>query len=112
MSRRNLANNTGILQFNTWRYYINTFGCSHFKGRDLEDNYYLLRPIFLLNGTPVNSRAKFWQANAETPLILGRDYIISGHQAAVSAAKFLYHPEFVEQADLDIVLDYCSTRRQ
>ena len=97
---------TGILEFNTWRYYIKNFECSHFKGRDIEDNYYLFRPILLLDGTRVNSRKRFWQANAEQPLILGRDYIIGSHQAAVSIAKLLFHPHFIEQADIEIILDY------
>ena len=53
-----IVNDAGILQFNTWRYYINRFGCCHFKGRGIEDNYYLLRPIYLNNGDKVNTRAK------------------------------------------------------
>ena len=32
-----LANSAGILEFNTWRYYINNFS---FKGKGIEDNYY------------------------------------------------------------------------
>ena len=76
--RKNAANSVGILEYNTWRYYISN------KGLDIEDNYYLFRPIYLLDNTPVNSRKRFWQDNAESPLILGRDYIISNHQAAVS----------------------------
>ena len=48
-----LANSAGILVFNTWRYYINNFGCFSFKGRDIEDNYYLSRPIYLLDGKQV-----------------------------------------------------------
>ena len=73
--RRTIANSVGILEYNTWRYYINNFGCSHFKGLNIEDNYYLFfRPIDLLDGTPVNSRKRFWQANADAPLIRGRDF--------------------------------------
>ena len=79
------------------------FGCSHFKGRDIEDNYYLFRPIYLLDGTPVNSRKRFLQANAEAPL---RDYIISSNPVAVSVAKYYYHPDLIEPADLDIILAY------
>jgi hypothetical protein len=104
--RRTIANSVGILEYNTWRYYVNNFGCSHFKGIDTEDNYYLFRPIYLLDGKPVNSRKRFWQANAEVPLIRGRDFIISGHQAAVSVAKYIYHPTLIEQADLEIIYDY------
>ena len=54
--RKSIADNAGILEYNTWRYYINNFGCSHFKGRDIEDNYYFFRPIYLLDGTQFNSR--------------------------------------------------------
>jgi len=104
--RKSIADSAGILEYNTWRYYINNFGCSHFKGRDIEDNYYLFRPIYLLDGTPVNSRKRFWQANAETPLIPGRDYIISSNPVAVSVAKYYYHPDLIEPADLDIILAY------
>ena len=104
--RKNTANSVGILEYNTWRYYISNFGCSHFKGLDIEDNYYLFRPIYLLDNTPVNSRKRFWQANAEAPLILGRDYIISNHQAAVSVAKYIYHPTLIEEADLQIIYAY------
>ncbi len=56
--RKNTANSVGILEYNTWRYYINNFECSHFKGLDIEDNYYLFRPIYLLDNTPVNSRSE------------------------------------------------------
>ena len=31
--RRTIANSVGILGYNTWRYYINDFGRSHFKGQ-------------------------------------------------------------------------------
>ena len=34
------SSSVGILAADTWRYYINNFGCSHFKGTGLEDNYY------------------------------------------------------------------------
>ena len=46
MSRNRHFNDAGILATNTWRYYIQNFGCSHFKGRGIEDNIYLLRPLF------------------------------------------------------------------
>jgi len=59
--KRKIADDAGILEFNTWRYYVRNFGCSHFKGRDIEDNYYLLRPLYLLDGKPVNLRKRFHQ---------------------------------------------------
>ena len=98
----------GILEFNTWRYYIKNFGCSHFKGSDIEDNYYLLRPIHLLDGKIVNSKKRFLEAKAEQELIFGRDYVISSQQLAISIAKHYFHPEYIEQADLDIFLDYVT----
>ena len=57
-----LSNNTGILAFNTWRFYVVNFGYLHFKGRGIEDNFYLLRPIFLENGKRVRNRVSFQQA--------------------------------------------------
>jgi len=88
----------GVLEYDTWRYYINHFNCSHFKGKGIEDNYYLFRPIYLNNGERVTSRKTFWQAHSEHPLIHGTDYIISDHQAAVSVAKFIFHPsKFTEE---------------
>ena len=71
----------------------------------IEDNYYLLRPINLLDGTQVKSRKLFWQANAEAELIWGTDYIIGSHQAAVSLAKGIYHPNLIETADREIISD-------
>jgi hypothetical protein len=53
------ANSVGILAADTWRYYINNFGCSDFKGTGLEDNYYLLRPIYLNNGERVKIKELF-----------------------------------------------------
>ena len=85
-----MANHVGILEYDTWRYYINTFGCSHFKGTGIEDNYYLFRHIYLINGERVNSRKKIWLAHSENPLTHGTDYIIGDHQAAVSVAKFFF----------------------
>ena len=99
------VNSAGILEFNTWRYYINYKGCFSFKGKGIEDNYYLLRPINLLDGTQVKSRKLFWQANAEAELIWGTDYIIGSHQAAVSLAKGIYHPNLIETADREIISD-------
>ena len=99
------ANHVGILEYDTWRYYINRFNCSHFKGTGVEDNYYLFRIINLNNGDRVKSRKKFWQAHSENPLIHGRDYIISDHQAAVSLAKGIYHPNLIETADREIISD-------
>ena len=94
-----IVNNIGILGFNTWRYYINRFGCCHFKGRGIEDNYYLLRPIYLNNGEKVSSRAKFLRACQENVLLEGVDFILSDHQAAVDTAKVLYHPELCDEED-------------
>jgi hypothetical protein len=100
------ANHVGILEYDTWRYYINRFNCSHFKGTGVEDNYYLFRIINLNNGDRVTSRKKFWQANSENPLIHGADYIISDHQAAVSFAKFFFHPELFTAEDYLYFQDY------
>jgi hypothetical protein len=97
-----IVNDAGILQFNTWRYYINRFGCCHFKGRGIEDNYYLLRPIYLNNGDKVNTRAKFFIALQESPLREGFEYIVSDHQAAVDTAKLFYHPEVCNEDDVII----------
>ena len=104
-SNQRFVNSAGILEFNTWRYYINNKGCFSFKGKGIEDNYYLLRPIYLLDGTQVKSRKLFWQANAEAELIWGTDYIIGSHQAAVSLAKGIYHPNLIETADREIISD-------
>ena len=104
-SNQRLANSAGILEFNTQRYYINNKGCFSFKGKGIEDNYCLLRPINLLDGTQVKSRKSFWRANAEVELIWGRDYIIGSHQAAVSLAKGRYHPNLIETADREIISD-------
>jgi hypothetical protein len=101
-----IANHVGILEYDTWRYYINQFNCSHFKGIGIEDNYYLFRKIYLNNGDRVTSRKKFWQANFEHPLIHGTDYIISDHQAAVSLAKFIFHPELLTAEDNLYFQDY------
>ena len=86
---------SGHLNVETWRYYVREFGCSHFKGKGIEDNYYLLRPIFLSNGTSVNSRKKFFQAKQEQVLIEGEDYITNDHMQAIDAAITLYHPEYL-----------------
>ena len=105
--RCRIADDAGILEFNTWRYYVRNYGCSHFKGKGIEDNYYLLRPIFMLDGKPVNSRKRFYQVLQERELIFCRDYVLSGgHQLAVAAAKFLYHPDFMEGADIDLFRPY------
>ena len=94
----NVSSIIGVLEYDTWRYYINHFNCSHFKGKGIEDNYYLFRPIYLNNGERVTSRKEFWQAHSEHPLIHGTDYIISDHQAAVNVAKFIFHPsKFTEE---------------
>jgi hypothetical protein len=70
-SNQRLANSAGILEFNTWRYYINNKGCFSFKLKGIEDNYYLLRPINLLDGTQVKSRKSFWRASKRR----GRTYL-------------------------------------
>ena len=64
-----LVNNVGILSVDTWRYYINSFGCLHFKGSGIEDNYYLLRPIWLNNGEQVKNKRTFLLAKAESVII-------------------------------------------
>ena len=105
LGNQRFVNSAGILEFNTWRYYINYKGCFSFKGKGIEDNYYLLRPIYLLDGMQVKSRKLFWQAKAEAELIWGTDYIIGSHQAAVSLAKGIYHPNLIETADREINSD-------
>ena len=100
INNNRIANDVGIFQFNTWRYYINTFGCCHFKGRGIEDNYYLLRPIYLNNGEKVNTRRKFLIALQENHLREGFEYIVSDHQAAVDTAKLIYHPELCDNEDV------------
>jgi hypothetical protein len=101
--KRKIADDAGILEFNTWRYYVRNFGCSHFKGRDIEDNYYLLRPLYLLDGKPVNLRKRFHQFLEEKELLFCRDYVLSGgQQLAIAAAKFLYQPDFVEPMDIEL----------
>jgi hypothetical protein len=85
-----VANNVGILTVDTWRFYINNFGCRHFKGTGIEDNYYLLRPIYLNCGDLVKSKRKFVLAKEESNLIEGLDYILYNHLDAVLAAKIIY----------------------
>ena len=75
---------SGHWNVETWRYYVREFGCSHFKGKGIEDNYYLPRPIFLSDGTSVNSRKKFFQAKQEQVLIEGEDYIINDHMKVIA----------------------------
>ena len=104
-----MANHVGILEYDTWRYYINTFGCSHFKGTGIEDNYYLFRHIYLINGERVNSRKKFWLAHSENPLTHGTDYIIGDHQAAVSVAKFFSIPNYLRQKTICFFKTIIST---
>jgi len=86
---------SGHWNVETWRYYVREFGCSHFKGKGIEDNYYLLRPIYLSTGTLVKSRKTFFQAKQEQVLIEGYDYIINDHMKAIEAAMTLYHPEYL-----------------
>ena len=92
---------SGHLNVETWRYYIREFGCSHFKGKSIEDNYYLLRPIHLLNGKLVKSRKTFYQAKQEQVLIEGEDYIINDHLKAIEASMTLYHPEYLYLHGID-----------
>ena len=87
-----LSNDAGILYFNTWRYYIANFGCLHFKGRGIEDNLYLLRPIFLLNGERVYNRATFQLAKEAGIVREGIDYILNDHQAAVNKRSESFLP--------------------
>ena len=53
-SNNNIVNSVGILVTDTWPFYKTNFGCSNFKGTDIENNYYLLRPIYLNCGELVN----------------------------------------------------------
>ena len=64
MSSNRLANDAGIVATNTWRHYIQNFGCSHFKVRGIEDNIYLLA-TFLDNGERVRNRATFRPAKRQ-----------------------------------------------
>ena len=106
MSSNRLTNEAGILTFNTWRYYVVNFGCSHFKGRGLEENFYLLRPIYLENGERVRNRAPFQEAKEEGIIKNGIDYILYDHQAAVATAKYIYHTELIEDADFLFINQY------
>ena len=102
------ANSVGILAADTWRYYINNFGCSHFKGTGLEDNYYLLRPIYLNNGEKVRNKRTFLLAKEENRLVQGVDYIISSHSDAIFAAKIKYRIDLIspdEYADVIALVD-------
>ena len=62
------------------RYYIKNFGYLHFKGTGIEDNYYLLRPIWLNNGEQVVNKRTFLIAKEESNLVEGVDFIISIHE--------------------------------
>ena len=64
----NLVNNVGILCTDTWQY-KRTFGCLNFKGTGIENNYYLLRPIYLNFGERVNTKRKFLLAQQQSPLL-------------------------------------------
>jgi hypothetical protein len=92
----NLTNSSGILTTDTWPFYKRNFGCSNFKGTGIENNYYLLRPIFLNSGVAVNSKRKFLQAQQENQLFEGLDFIKSDQYDAITAAKLLYLPFLVE----------------
>ena len=100
------ANSVGILAADTWRYYINNFGCSHFKGTGLEDNYYLLRPIILNNGERVKNKRTFLLAKEENRLVQGFDYIISSHSDAVLAAKIKYRIDLITPDEYSDVLAF------
>ena len=93
---QHLANSSGILTTDTWPFYKRNFGCSNFKGTGIENNYYLLRPIFLNSGVAVNSKKKFLLAQQEHQLIEGLDFIVSDQYDAITAAKLLYLPFLVE----------------
>jgi hypothetical protein len=102
-----LSNDAGILFFNTWKYYIANFGCLHFKGSGIENNFYLLRPILLPNGERVYNRATFQLAKEAGIVREGIDYISNDHQAAVSAAKgFYHHQEEYEDSDFLFYIAY------
>ncbi len=98
---------TGILEFDTQRYYVKNFGCSHFKGSDIEDNYYLFRPIYYSTGSQLiqkddllklkQNKNSFWkrlsyQQSAtchqhSKPLLSSRIYRASG-------LKYTFRPRY------------------
>ena len=96
---QNLANSSGILTTDTWPFYKRNFGCSNFKGTGIENNYYLLRPIFLNSGVAVNSKKKFLLAQQEHQLIEGLDFIVSDQYDAIIAAKLLYLLPFLVEPE-------------
>jgi hypothetical protein len=80
---------------NTWLFYKRSFDCSNFKGTGLENNYYLLRPIYLNSGELVNSKRRFIIAQQQKQLFEGIDFIVSDQHDAITAAKLLYLPFLV-----------------
>jgi hypothetical protein len=106
MRSNRLANTVGILSVDTWRYYINNFGCLHFKGTGIEDNYYLLRPIWLNNGEQVVNKRTFLIAKEESVLVEGVDFIISKHLDAVLAAKLKYHSNLISAEEVPDVEEF------
>ena len=51
------------------------------------------------NGESVhNNRATFRQAKEARIIVERVDYILNDHQAALTAAKFFYHPELFEKS--------------
>jgi hypothetical protein len=106
LTRNRFANSVGILSADTWRYYINNFGCLHFKGTGIEDNYYLLRPIWLNNGDQVVNKRTFLIAKEESVLVEGVDFIISKHLDAVLAAKLKYHSNLISAEEVPEVVEF------
>jgi hypothetical protein len=50
------------------------------------------------NGERARNRATFRQAKEAGIIVEKVKYILNDHQAAVTAAKFFYHPELFEEA--------------
>ena len=99
----NSTNSCGILVTDTWLFYKRSFDCSNFKGTGLENNYYLLRPIYLNSGELVNSKRKFIIAQQQQQLFEGIDFIVSDQHDAITAAKLIYLPHLVEREETIII---------
>ena len=100
----NSTNSCGILVTDTWLFYKRSFDCSNFKGTGLENNYYLLRPIYLNSGELVNSKRRFIIAQQQKQLFEGIDFIVSDQHDAITAAKLIYLPHLVEPEETIIFL--------
>jgi hypothetical protein len=100
----NSTNGSGILVTDTWLFYKRSFDCSNFKGTGLENNYYLLRPIYLNSGELVNSKRRFIIAQQQKQLFEGIDFIVSDQHDAITAAKLIYLPHLVEPEETIIFL--------